>query len=78
MLVSVLKLHGLKCPLPVLKTSKALAKMKSGDAVQVECTDEMAAIDIPHLVNQTGNSLDSFEKSSDGVLIFRIRKTASV
>jgi len=51
--------------------------MRPGDAVQVECTDEMAAIDIPSLVDQTGNILDSFERSPDGVLIFQIRKTAS-
>jgi tRNA 2-thiouridine synthesizing protein A len=41
--------------------------------ILVECTDPLAAIDIPNLINQTGDILVSTERSGD-VLRFRIRK----
>ena len=68
-----LDLKGLKCPLPALKTRKALSKMESGQEIAVLCTDPMAAIDIPHLCNVTGDHLVSQEQSDDG-LLFTIRK----
>jgi len=69
----VINLRGLKCPLPALRTRKALAGMQKGDVLVVECTDPLASIDIPNLLNQTGDALD--DKRKDGkVLTFRIRK----
>jgi tRNA 2-thiouridine synthesizing protein A len=68
-----LDLRGLKCPLPALRTRKALAQLKSGDVVTVECTDPLAAIDIPHLVAQCDDLLEQQSRQSD-VLVFRIRK----
>jgi len=68
-----LDLRGLKCPLPALRTRKALAQLKSGDVATVECTDPLAAIDIPHLVAQCGDLLEEQSQQSD-VLVFRIRK----
>ena len=66
-------LRGLKCPLPALRTKKLLSGMVSGDELTVECTDPLAAIDIPNLLRQTGDQLAA--KSQDGeVLVFRIRK----
>jgi len=70
---TVLRLQGLKCPLPALRTRKALQSIKSGDIVVVECTDPMAAIDIPHLVQQTGDILE-FSRQTETGLTFRIRK----
>ena len=68
-----LDLTGLKCPLPALRTRKALAQLKSGDVATVECTDPLAAIDIPHLVAQGGDLLEEQSRQGD-VLVFRIRK----
>ena len=68
-----LDLRGLKCPLPALRTRKALAQLTSGDVATVECTDPLAAIDIPHLVAQCGDLLEEQSRRSD-VLVFRIRK----
>jgi tRNA 2-thiouridine synthesizing protein A len=68
-----LNLRGLKCPLPALRTRKALAGMAKGDVVVVECTDPLSAVDIPTLVNQTGDVLEGTSKSAK-VLTFRIRK----
>jgi tRNA 2-thiouridine synthesizing protein A len=66
-------LRGLKCPLPALRARKALASMKTGDVLIAECTDPLAAIDIPNLLNQTGDKLESSSREND-VLVFRIRK----
>ena len=70
---TILRLQGLKCPLPVLHTRKALRGLASGDVVVVECTDPMAAIDIPVLLQQTGDILET-SGQDDGLLTFRIRK----
>ena len=68
-----LNLRGLKCPLPALRTRKALSGLPSGDLLIVECTDPLAGLDIPNLINQTGDALEATEKA-DSLLTFRIRK----
>jgi len=69
-----LNLRGLKCPLPALKARKALTGLKPGDLLIAECTDPLTAIDIPNLVNQTGDTLEASSKQGK-VLVFRIRKS---
>ena len=69
-----LDLIGLKCPLPALRTRKALIAAKAGDILIVHCSDPMATIDIPHLVQETGNILEA-QSREDTRLIFRILKT---
>lgn len=66
-------LRGLKCPLPALRTKKLLAGLASGDRLVIECTDPLAAIDMPNLLRQTGDALEGTERTED-VLTFRIRK----
>jgi tRNA 2-thiouridine synthesizing protein A len=66
-------LRGLKCPLPALRTRKALRGMAVDDVLVVECTDPLAAIDIPNLINQTGDLLETASRA-EKVLTFRIRK----
>ncbi len=68
-----LNLRGLKCPLPALRTRKALGGMAPGDILIVECTDPLAGIDIPNLLNQTGDTLEETRKEKK-LLTFRIRK----
>ena len=68
-----LDLRGLKCPLPALKTRKALTRLAANDLLTVECTDPLAEIDIPHLVNETGHALESTLRDGE-LLVFRIRK----
>jgi len=70
---NTLNLRGLKCPLPALRTRKALKAMQPGEVLVVECTDPLAGIDIPNLLNQTGDALEASERQ-DKVLTFRIRK----
>lgn len=69
----LLDLRGLKCPLPVLRTRKALRAMAAGERLAVACTDPMAAIDIPNLVREEGDSLES-RSDMEGTLRFVIRR----
>lgn len=71
-----LDLKGLKCPLPALKTRKALRALSPGDVLLVECTDPLAAVDIPNLVRETQDTLEE-ARQSEGVLSFRIRRLAT-
>jgi tRNA 2-thiouridine synthesizing protein A len=68
-----LNLRGLKCPLPALKTRKALTGLVPGDELVVECTDPLAGIDIPNLLRQTGDHLLATQ-TGDEAIVFRIRK----
>ena len=72
-----LDLSGLKCPLPALKTRKALKALAPGDRLEVHCTDPLAAIDIPVLIQQTGDRLESTERS-DSKIVFVIEKSGEV
>ena len=68
-----LDMRGLKCPLPTLLVKKALAALAPGDLIVAECTDPMAAIDIPHAVRESGDILEGKELGQD-LLTDRIRK----
>ena len=73
MIEKTINLRGLKCPLPALRTKKVLKGMVAGEVILVECTDPLAAIDIPNLINQTGDVLEATDRAED-LLRFRIRK----
>jgi tRNA 2-thiouridine synthesizing protein A len=68
-----LDLIGLNCPLPALKTRKALARLTPGDLLQVHCTDPLAAIDIPNLIRQTGDRIANMQEAEPGI-VFLIEK----
>lgn len=70
---TTVSLRGLKCPLPALKTRKLLSKMSPGDRLTIECTDPLAAIDIPNLLRETGDALEDSGKVGR-ILTFTIRK----
>lgn len=69
----ILNLRGLKCPLPALRVRKTLSSLSTGDLIIAERTDPLTTIDIPNLLRQTGDTLES-KSEADGVLTFRIRK----
>lgn len=52
-----LDVQGLNCPLPILRTKKALAEMSSGQVLRVLATDPSAAKDFQAFARQTGNHL---------------------
>ena len=69
----LLDLVHLKCPLPALRTRKALRTLKAGETLEVHCTDPLAVIDIPNVVREEGDMLQSSVKQ-DGRLVFVIVK----
>lgn len=70
-----LDLKGLKCPLPALRTRKALAELPPGTRLAVTCTDPMAVIDVPHAAQEAGAVCEG-HSVAEGVLTFRLRKPA--
>jgi tRNA 2-thiouridine synthesizing protein A len=71
-----LDLRGLKCPLPAIRTRKALKKARQGSVLLVACTDPLAAIDLPNLARETGDAFES-RTEADGYAIYRIRKVGT-
>lgn len=61
-----LDLRGLKCPYPVLKTENRMSALAAGALIEVETTDPLSAIDIPHFCNENGHALVSQEKLESG------------
>jgi tRNA 2-thiouridine synthesizing protein A len=58
----VLDASGLNCPMPILKTKKALNKMSVGEILEVISTDAGSVKDIEAFCNQTGNKLLKVEE----------------
>jgi tRNA 2-thiouridine synthesizing protein A len=61
----VLDLRGLNCPLPVLKTRKAMTSMSPGARLWVETTDPLAEIDLPNYCVESGNRLIARERAGN-------------
>jgi len=72
----VLDLRGLNCPMPVLKSRRALARVAAGDHIEVLATDPLAALDLPHLCREDGHELVRLS-TEDGLVRAVIRKRAT-
>ena len=69
----VLDTSGLSCPLPVLKTKKALKQLEIGDMLKVISTDEGSKKDIAAWARMTGQELvDTFE--DEGKYVFIVKR----
>jgi tRNA 2-thiouridine synthesizing protein A len=73
MTTTKLDLTGLKCPLPALKTRKALKALEPGDLLEVTCTDPLSVIDIPNLIRETGDKVEITERTENRI-VFLIEK----
>jgi tRNA 2-thiouridine synthesizing protein A len=73
MTTTTLDLAGLKCPLPALKTRKALKSLRPGDVLEVHCTDPLSVIDIPALIAETGDNIQIGERTEQRI-VFIIEK----
>ena len=69
----ILDAKGLNCPLPILKTKKAISKLESGQVLEVHSTDAGSVKDMESFCNQTGNKLVSVVEQ-DSMFIFTIEK----
>jgi tRNA 2-thiouridine synthesizing protein A len=77
MTTTKLDLSGLKCPLPALKTRKALKSVKPGDFLEVHCTDPLSVIDIPNLIRETGDKIE-IKQRDEKRIVFLIEKTDEI
>ena len=65
--------RGLNCPLPILRTKKALTDVQSGQVLKVVATDPGSVKDFQTFSKQTGHQLLSHSESN-GEFIFLMKK----
>jgi tRNA 2-thiouridine synthesizing protein A len=65
--------RGLNCPLPILRTKKALNDMVSGQVLRVLATDPGSVRDFEAFAKQTGNQLLQHVEQ-DGVFSFLVKR----
>lgn len=68
-----LNLRGLNCPLPILRTKKALADVASGTTLKVITTDPGAPADFLAFCRQTGHVLVA-QESDDAQSVSYIQR----
>jgi TusA-related sulfurtransferase len=69
----VLDAKGLACPMPIVKTKKAMNEIETGQVLEIHATDKGAKSDLTAWAKSGGHEvLDS--KEENGVFTFWIRK----
>jgi len=65
--------RGLNCPLPILKTRKALNQISAGQILEVTSSDPGSVKDMASFCEQTGNRLVASNESENSY-VFLIEK----
>ncbi len=73
--VKTLDCSGMLCPMPVVKTRKALKAMEIGDVLEMLSTDPGSMPDMHAWAKQTGHELIEAKDEGDNVFRFTIKKT---
>ena len=73
MLHQTLDMCGFPCPMPILKTKQALAKMQTKEIITVISNDQSSKKDFVAFCNQLGHKLISQEDDGNKI-IFNIEK----
>jgi tRNA 2-thiouridine synthesizing protein A len=66
--------RGLSCPLPILKTKKALNELASGQVLKIVATDQGSIKDMQAFSSQTGHALLSSTEESNTFVFFMKKK----
>lgn len=66
--------RGLSCPMPLLKTKKAMKGMKSGQIIEVLGTDPGSKKDLPDFAKKSGNEWLGVVDDPGGFYRFYLRK----
>ena len=69
-----LDLKGLSCPIPIVKTAKAVKELQPGELIEALATDPGSVADFAAWCRSTGNELVE-QSEQDDVYRFVIRKT---
>ena len=73
--MQTLDVKGAACPIPVVKTAKAMKSMGPGEALEILATDPGVEPDMKAWTKQTGNELVSIDKQAGGVFRVVVRKS---
>jgi len=65
---------GLNCPMPVIKTKKALNEMQTGQILRMEATDKGSKSDITAFASRTGNELLEVKEEGSTFIFFLKKK----
>jgi tRNA 2-thiouridine synthesizing protein A len=71
----ILDAKGMSCPLPILKTKKAVEALSKNQVLKVVTTDPGSKNDMASWVKRSGNEIVNVEEGS-GTFTFFIKKTA--
>lgn len=74
MATQILDTKGMNCPLPILKTKKAIKGLNVGETLEVHSTDPGSVKDMEAFCKSTGNNLLE-SKDEGGVFIYTIEKS---
>lgn len=69
----VLDAKKLACPMPIVKTKKAINEIETGQVLEVHTTDKGAKSDLTAWAKSTGHELLDYKEDKD-VFIFQIKK----
>jgi tRNA 2-thiouridine synthesizing protein A len=70
----LLDARGLSCPIPLLKTKKALKDMGTGQILQILSTDPGSKQDLPGIGNKNNNIFLGMRDNEDGSTSYFIKK----
>lgn len=70
----ILDCSGMLCPMPVIKTAKAIKEIEVGQVLKMIATDAGAPSDMQAWTRQTGHELLA-SREEDGKFIFFMRRT---
>jgi tRNA 2-thiouridine synthesizing protein A len=70
----VLDCSGLSCPMPILKTKKAIDKLSSGQVLKMIATDPGSKPDVDAWSKKTGHTLLEYQQDGNKHIFF-IKKT---
>jgi tRNA 2-thiouridine synthesizing protein A len=66
--------RGLNCPLPILRTKKALSDMSTGQVLRIVATDPGSVKDFQAFSKQTGNNLLEHSEANREFTFFMQKK----
>jgi tRNA 2-thiouridine synthesizing protein A len=66
--------RGLNCPLPILRTKKALTGLKAGEVLKIVATDPGSVKDFQTFCKQTGHQLLSHAEAGGEFTFFMKHK----
>ena len=69
----ILDAKGLACPMPIVKTKKAIAELETGEVLEVHTTDKGAKNDLSAWAKSGGHELLKYEEENN-VWRFWIKK----